>query len=267
MAGAGVEAQLQLILAFVSGLRGTVFLLLGALAWIVTGFAGAMIAAAILGLGSVLLRRLPGLAFIPGASQLVIVLVAATVFQGTLLLVALRQGRLTGGGDRRSGLGFRPIRRGGRVVLLCASMIALLLIFVLLAARLPALREFARSVTPDVLAGLGEGGPAVTVLKVVLVVALAPASEELFFRGWLWEALRHRGRAISTTACLTAMPWLLLHGIDSPGRILFLIPAAVVFSLARHQGGGVLASLAVHVTNNTTAVLMQAMAMLFGQQS
>ena len=267
MARAGVEAQLQLTLALVNGQRGTVFLLLGALAWIVAGLAGAMVTVAVLGVGSALLRRSLGPALIPEASQLVIVLVAASAFQGTLLLGALRQGRLTGGGDRRAGLGFRPIRRGGRVVLLCAVMIALLLAFVLLAARLPALREFAKSVTPDVLSGLGEGGPAVSVLKGAMVVILAPASEELFFRGWLWEALRQRGQAIFTTACLTATPWLLLHGIDSPGRILILIPAAVVFSLARHQGGGVLASLAVHVTNNTIAVLMQAIAVLVGQQS
>jgi membrane protease YdiL (CAAX protease family) len=63
---------------------------------------------------------------------------------------------------------------------------------------------------------------------------------------------------------VTALPWLLLHGLDSPARVVFLIPAAVVFSLARHQGGGVLASLIVHVTNNTAAVAMQAIAVLVG---
>lgn len=246
--------------------RGTVFLLLGMLAWVVAGFAGAIVAAAVLGFGSVLLRQFLGLGFMPAPSPLVYVLVAATAFQGTLLLGALRQGRRTGGGDRCAGLGVRPIRRAGRIALLCAVMIIWLLAFVLLAARFPALRDFAKSVTPDVLSGLGDGGPAVVLLKLALVVALAPVSEELLFRGWLWEALRQRGHAVTTTACLTAIPWLLLHGIDSPARILFLIPAAVVLSLARHQGGGVLASLAVHVTNNAAAMFMQAMSALFGQQ-
>jgi hypothetical protein len=45
---------------------------------------------------------------------------------------------------------------------------------------------------------------------------------------------------------------------------VFLIPAAVVFSFARQQGGSVLASLLVHVTNNSTAVLMQAIAVVVG---
>jgi hypothetical protein len=143
-------------------------------------------------------------------------------------------------------------------------MIVCLLSFVLLAARIPALREFAKSVTPDIMARLGEGGPLAVLMKVTLALILAPLSEELFFRGWLWEALRRRNHAVLTTACVTALPWLLLHGLDAPARIVFLIPAAVVFSLARHRGGGVLASLIVHVTNNTTAVLMQAIAVLVG---
>lgn len=245
--------------------RGTVFLLLGMLAWVAAGFAGAVVVAAVLAFGSVLVHRLFGLASVPPPSELVYVLVGATGFQGTLLLGALWQGRRAGGGDRSVGLGVRRVRRLGRVALLCMVMVVWLLAFVLLAARLPALREFAKSVTPDVLSGLGDGGPAVVLLKVALVLLLAPVSEELFFRGWLWEGLRRRGHTVMTTAWLTALPWLLLHGIDSPGRILFLIPAAVVFSFARHQGGGVLASLAVHMTNNTTAVVMQAIGTLFGQ--
>ena len=266
MAGAGTETQLQLTLAAVTGQRGTTFLLLGMMAWIVAGFLGAAAAAAILGIGLVLLNRIPGFAIVPQSSRVVTVLIAAAAFQGTLLLGALRQGRRAGGGDRDAGLGVRPIRRGGRVALLCVVMIIWLLAFILLAAAIPALREFAKSVTPDALSGLGEGGPVVIVLRAALVVVLAPLSEELFFRGWLWEALRRRGHGFTTTAGLTAVPWLLLHGIDAPGRILFLIPAAVVFSLARQQGGGVLASLSVHVTNNATAVLMQAIAALFGHQ-
>jgi membrane protease YdiL (CAAX protease family) len=248
-----------------SGRQGTVFLLLGMLAWVVAGFAGAAVVAAMVAAGSVTLRWLLGPVAVPEQSQLFYVLIAATAFQGFLLLAALWQGRRAGVGDRRVGLGVRPIRHGGRVALLCLVMIIWLMTFVLLTEALPGLRDFAKSVTPDILSSLGEGGPVVVVLRVTMVVALAPVSEELFFRGWLWEALRRRGHAITTTACLTVIPWLLLHGIDSPGRILFLIPAAVTFSLARHQGGGVLASLAVHVTNNSAAMLMQAIAALFGQ--
>jgi uncharacterized protein len=264
VAGAGVEAQFQLTIAIVSERRGTVFLLLGVLAWVAAGLLGAVVIATLVGVGAMLLRQFLGYGWVPEPSLLVYVLAGSTVFQGTLLLGALRQGRLAGNGDRRAGLGIRPVRHIGQVALLCMVMIVCLLGFVLLAARIPALREFAKSVTPDIMSRLGEGGPLAVFVKVALAIVLAPLSEELFFRGWLWEALRRRGHAIITTACLTALPWLLLHGLDSPERIVFLIPAAVVFSLARQQGGGVLASLVVHVTNNTAAVSMEAIAVLVG---
>ena len=135
-----------------------------------------------------------------------------------------------------------------------------------LTAAIPALRDYMKSMTPEFLmSDLGDASPGTVALLLGLVVVLAPVAEELFFRGWLWEASRRRGNAVVTTACLTAIPWLLLHGIESPGRILVLIPAAVIFSFARQMGGGVLASLTVHVTNNTTAVVIQAIAAQFGQ--
>jgi membrane protease YdiL (CAAX protease family) len=248
------------------GQRGSIFLLLGVLAWIAAGFAGALLSAGALGLGSAVLRMVLGPAAFLSPGQLAYVLVGASGFQGTLLLGAMWQGRRAGGGDRPAGLGIRPVRHVGMIVLLCAAMIGWLMSFVGLAATFPALGEFAKTVAPDALSDLGAHGPGIVVLKVALVTVLAPVSEELFFRGWIWEALRRRGYAIAMTAGLTAVPWLLLHGIDSPGRILILIPAAVVFSLARHIGRSVLASLAVHMTNNMTAVLMQAVAVLFGQE-
>jgi membrane protease YdiL (CAAX protease family) len=247
--------------------RGTFFLLLGMLAWIAAGFAGALLTAGLWAGGAVLLRGPLGYSSVPMPSQLAFVLIATTGFQGTLLLAAWWQGRRAGNGDRQAGLGIGPIRHPGTIVWLCVAMVGWLIVFVILADAIPALREFARSVTPESLFGLGGGGPGIVALKVVLVTMLAPASEELLFRGWLWEAVRRRGHAVVMTAVLTATPWLLLHGIDQPGRILFLLPAAVIFSIARHRGGGVLASLTVHVSNNSTAVLMQAVAEYLGATS
>jgi membrane protease YdiL (CAAX protease family) len=264
MAGARVETQLQLTIAVVAERRGTVFLLLGMLAWIAIAFAGAGVAAAVVGSAVGVARGLRGPAAIGPPPQVFYVLVAAWGFQGTLLLGALRQGRLAGSGDRSLGLGAGPLRRQGLVTLLCAAIIGWLACFILLMETFPALREYAKSVTPDVLSGVGDDGAAAALLRVMLIVFLAPVSEELFFRGWLWEALRRRGHAAAVTASLTAIPWLLLHGIDAPGRILFLIPAAVIFSTARHMGGGVRASLAVHITNNLAAMMMQELTALFG---
>ena len=244
--------------------RSTVFLLLGMLVWVAAGFAGALIAAVLMGIGGGLLSNLAGPRFSSTPTDVVYVLVPAWVFQGILLLAALRQGRRADGGDWRTGLGAGPVVNKRRVMLLCALMLVWLTGFILLTSAIPALRDFVKSVTPDVLSGGGDDGVGMIFLRVGLVAVLAPVSEELFFRGWLWEALRRRGHAMGMTACLTATPWLLLHGIDAPGRILVLIPAAVIISLARYHGGGVRASLAVHMTNNGAAVLIQTLAVLTG---
>src|ERR1019366_4607449 len=110
--------------------RGSVFLLLGMLAWVAAGLVGALLIATVLGFGAVLLRQGLGFGFVPEPSLLVYVLVGSIVFQGTLLWGALRQGRRLGHGDRRDGLGIRPIRHIGQVALLCMVMIVCLLSFV-----------------------------------------------------------------------------------------------------------------------------------------
>jgi membrane protease YdiL (CAAX protease family) len=244
--------------------RGTALLLLGMLAWVAAAFIGAIVVTAVLGFAIGLLRGWLGPEIVPPTSLLIYVLIAACGFQGVLLLAALRQGLVTGAGDRCEGLGARPIRHQGMVVIFCLAMIIWLGVFITLMGRFPALRDYAKSVTPNVLTGMGDDNIVFVVLRLVLVAVLAPVSEEFFFRGWVWEALRQRGHATVITACLTAFPWLLLHGVDAPGRILFLIPAAVIFSMARSYGGSVRASLCVHVTNNSVAVLVQAISTLFG---
>jgi membrane protease YdiL (CAAX protease family) len=162
-----------------------------------------------------------------------------------------------------AGVGAGPVRRQGTVALLCAATIAWLAAFMFMINRFPALRDFAKSVGPGELSDLTGASMTVAIARIVLVAVLAPVSEELFFRGWLWEALRRREHTVITTVCLTAIPWLLLHGIDAPGRILFIMPAAVILSLARYVGGSVRASIATHMTNNGIAILVQTVMMLF----
>ena len=240
--------------------RGTVFLLLGMLAWVAAAVAGTM---AVWGL-LVALRRSGAVA---EPSGLVYTLLGGYGFHGTLLLGGLWQGRRLGRGDWRAGIGANQIRRKACIAFFCVVMVGWLMVVLALTAAIPALHDFMKSMTPEFLmSDLGEASPGVMALLLVLVVILAPVAEECFFRGWLWEASRRRGYTIVTTACLTAVPWLLLHGIESPGRILFLLPAAVIFSFARQMGGSVLASLTVHITNNLSVVLVQATATLLGGQ-
>ena len=247
-----------------AGRRSTTLLLLGMLAWIVAGIVGAVLVAGLFGFVATLAGFQIALS---RPNNLLLVLIGAGAFQGTLLLGAVWQGQRAGAGNWRVGTGFWRVSRPGLVIGLCALMFGWLTTFLLMLAALPALREFVRSVTPEVLAGGLNGNVIAILARLLLIAVLAPLSEELFFRGWLWEALWRRGYAPVTTACLTAVPWLLLHGIDSMWRVLVLLPAALIFSVARHMGGSVRASLAVHMTNNGSAVMFQTLATLFGNEA
>lgn len=230
--------------------------MLVSLGWIVGGFAVGIALSALLTLLLLLARETFLFPFLPVPAVLFYFLATAYGFQGTLLLAAWLQAPGTGNGDRRAGLGLGPIRLPGRVAILGMLLLGWDALLIRLIQVSPALRAFARSATPDLLTDLGRGGPLVTAFYCVLIVIVAPLAEELFFRGWLWEALRLRGHGTVTIMLTTATPWLLLHGLDTPARILFLLPTAILFSIARHRGGGVRASLVLHGVNNLFATVL-----------
>jgi uncharacterized protein len=236
--------------------RSAFFLLLGIVAWVAIAVAGSVLA-------GYLLDVVVGWLRLTKPSDLLRLLVVTCGFQIILLLGALWQARRLGNGDWRAGIGFAPVRRKGLIAMLCLAMIAWLGIVLVLATLFPGLHEYVKSNSVEVLSELDHAGPGILALNFFLIVILAPLSEELFFRGWLWEALRRRGQGIAMTMGVTAIPWLLLHGIDAPGRILILLPAAVAVSLARHLGGGIRASLTVHITNNAAATLTELVSLLF----
>jgi membrane protease YdiL (CAAX protease family) len=247
----------------VTGQRNVIFLLFGVLGLIGAALAGAVLTGLVLNFGAMLLRAKLGFPHLPEPSALLNLLIVACGFQLSLLLGALWQGRRLGQGDRSAGLGIGPIRRKPVIACLCLVLLGWLVALVLLVPFFPSLGEFAKSSSAESLLKIGDSGLGLMLLSFVLVAVLAPLSEELFFRGWFWEALRRRGYGAGLIAAATAAPWLLLHGLDAPGRILFLIPAAVILSLARHVGGGVRASLVVHMVNNTAATLTEMVSVLF----
>jgi uncharacterized protein len=182
--------------------------------------------------------------------------VATIALQATLLLAGLRQGRSAGRGNLMTGLGAAPMRRHGLIALLTGLMVAWVLGYVATLVRFQAFDAYVATRVPSVLALPVSAGPVMTAILLVLAVAVAPVAEELFFRGWLWTALR-RCWGVWPTAFCTAGLWLGIHAIDSPVRALILLPTAILLCLARHCGGSVRASLLVHGVNNATAVAIQ----------
>ncbi|HUB49974.1 MAG TPA: type II CAAX endopeptidase family protein [Acetobacteraceae bacterium] len=181
---------------------------------------------------------------------------ATVALQATLLFADLRQGRVLGHGSLAAGLGAGPVRRHGLIVVLFVLMIAWVVTYITFLIRFQSVASFiAHDVTPTPVLAM-TGRPALIVLRLLLIVCLAPVAEELFFRGWFWTALG-RFWSVWPTALCTGGIWLALHGLEGAVRVPILLPSAILLSLARYYGGSVRASIPLHMANNLTAVVIQ----------
>ena len=163
---------------------------------------------------------------------------------GTVLLGAYIQGRIIGGGNVWRGLGYQPISPRPIVVLMAVLVAWHAILWDIIHYvyfRDLVYQQFVTYVA-NPWPGLALGFDA---------VVLAPLSEELFFRGWLWTGLRKHWGALPTGA-LTGAAWLGLH---SPNIFLWLFPAAVMLSVARHFGQSVRASIALHMLYNFIVII------------
>ena len=189
----------------------------------------------------------------------VLVLMTGIGMQATLLFGAWRRARALAPDNRAEGLGFVPVRRYWLLCLL-AVLLALYigcLILAVVAWRMHLLSVHAALPRPGMhgstlLAQFATAGSVTRILIVLLTVGVAPLAEECFFRGWLWTALRAHWGPFAVMLC-TSLPWLALHLLDGVTRPLFLIPAAIALSLARHFCGSLRASISLHAFNNLLA--------------
>jgi uncharacterized protein len=237
--------------------------LLHALLWLLAAEFASVCTAVVTGIASGVSQ---GVAHIQGAEgwhpdPMFYGLVATLALQATLLLADLKQGRSVGRGDLRIGLGTGPMRRRWLIAVFAGLILAWVIAYVAILIRFQAVNAYVATRVPSVLTLPVLGGPLLMAIMLLLAVAVAPVAEELFFRGWLWTALR-RSWGVWPTALCTAGLWLAIHAIDGPVRALILLPTAILLCLARHYGGSVRASLLVHVVNNVTAVAIQIAARL-----
>ncbi len=175
---------------------------------------------------------------------------SAVATQAGFLLASWRQGRRIGTGNIQAGLGDQPIRRVRLVVALSLLQLIVSGIVLTAAQTIPAVAKEMKAA--EILNGFFFDGTMWMLPGTVLIVILAPLGEELFFRGWLWTGLRRVWSPVAVST-LTGMLWLLLHVGNTLFYPLLLIPAAVMFSVIRHVGGSVRASILAHVVNNGAA--------------
>lgn len=183
---------------------------------------------------------------------------AATAIQATLLLGAWSRSRP----PRGAGLDAGPIQRHALLTTLAIGQLVATFAWASLVVRLAGAPNTAIAA---LLRQSAQSSPVFLAAIVILATLVAPLCEELFFRGWLWTALRRSWSPVPT-AIATATPWLLLHIADGGWRrVLVLVPAAILFSVGRHCCGSVRASITMHIVNNGTVAALVAVVAIYGR--
>jgi membrane protease YdiL (CAAX protease family) len=164
----------------------------------------------------------------------------------TLMLLlswfGLRNARRAGG-DLREGLGWLPIRNRRQVAVITGALLAYGLVLPFLDINpYPELAQNIRAVNPLLL-----------VPAALLVAVFGPVAEELFFRGWLWTALR-KYRSAPWTMLATGLLWYAIHYSHGLLYMALLLPPIIMITLVRQIGGSLRASILVHIIYNTYCV-------------
>ncbi|OOC03376.1 CPBP family intramembrane metalloprotease [Amycolatopsis azurea DSM 43854] len=98
------------------------------------------------------------------------------------------------------------------------------------------------------LSGTAEGDTVWLVLAAVIVVLAAPVTEELLFRGSLWNAMGFHRLPSWVILLVTALVFAQLHG--EAARTIALFGQGIAIGLARYLSGRVSAAVIAHAANN-----------------
>jgi len=231
-------------------------LLIYALLWLLAAGIAGVVAALILARGFANQGAWTGQAHPWKQAPTVVDVFGDGVICAVMVLAARRRARHLGRGNIATGLGDGPIIRRRLLVVFGIAGLAIPIGMTALVDWGPLHLDWLKPDGDDAVTimfgRLMAAGPFVQVTMVLSLAGLGPLSEEWFFRGWLWTGLRRHWRPVPVMLA-TALPWLLLHMMNSPLYPLFLVPGAISLSLARQYCGGVRASLTLHVLNNLIA--------------
>jgi uncharacterized protein len=166
-----------------------------------------------------------------------------TLIAGAVLVVASALGgRLSV--DR---LGLRPARLASSVGLVVAGYV----LFLLIAAAWTSLLGIQDRENVAVTLGTRDSAFAFAAAG-FLVCVVAPVAEEVFFRGFLFGALRRRGLVVA--ALVSGLAFGLAHVASSPiGFIVPLGTLGVMLALLYERTGSLYPSIGLHTLNNSIA--------------
>ena len=168
------------------------------------------------------------------------------VLVGGVVLAAASAMKATGR-LRPADLGLRPARIASSAGLVVAGFVTFLLLAQVWAS---ALNITAHENVPVELGSRDSAGALVG--SALLVTLVAPIAEELFFRGYLFAALRRYGLVPATL--VTGVAFGAAHVFSAP--IAFIVPLAalgVILCLLYERTGSLYPCIALHVLNNSLA--------------
>jgi membrane protease YdiL (CAAX protease family) len=97
--------------------------------------------------------------------------------------------------------------------------------------------------------------PLAIMAALMLVVILAPLSEELLFRGWLYTALRWR-LGFRASLWATALIFSLAHWESTHLYALAILPIGLVLGHVRERTGSVRATTLFHMIYNSSGLAL-----------
>ena len=184
-----------------------------------------------------------------GEDQANILSVLAVTFYGTLLLMVYLQG-IRPGLLTKDTLGLRPEQIGPGIAGGIAAAIVLLILAAVNGVVLNALGI--EQPQQDSLKWL-QGRPAVEYAVAITAVAvLAPAVEELFFRGYVFNAYL-QAKGIRASYIFSSLAFSLVHGL--PALLLAIFGTGLVLAYTYRRTGTIVAPIVAHVLNNSIAFI------------
>jgi membrane protease YdiL (CAAX protease family) len=96
--------------------------------------------------------------------------------------------------------------------------------------------------------------PILGVLTIIGGGILAPFGEEVFFRGFMFNAIKHRF-GLWAGVIISGILFALVHG--GPLLILAIIPFGMLLALAYHKTGSLWVPIIMHITNNSVQLLIE----------
>lgn len=181
------------------------------------------------------------------AKDIAQLMVGAALFLGALVFAYADAGRNLAEALRR--LGFRDL--AWRLIGLGAIAWVIYLFCAL--ALSPLLSPEQEDVTKEI--GGDSGSALATVAAGFLIIVVAPVSEEVFFRGFMFAGLR-RSMPVWGAAVISAVVWGSLHlSGGNVGVAIQLAVFGVILALLYERSGSLWATIFAHGLNNTVAFL------------